>query len=38
MSDRLKCPSCLMPTIKDNQEGVTEEEMLCDRCYKEDER
>ena len=34
MSDRLKCPSCSMPTIED-REGVTEEEMLCDRCYEE---
>ena len=34
MSERLKCPSCSMPTIEDKWEDVTEEEMLCDKCYE----
>ena len=35
MSERLKCPSCSMPTIEDKWgESVTEEEMLCNNCYE----
>ena len=34
MSEKLKCPSCSMPTIEDKSWRVTEEEMFCDKCYE----
>jgi hypothetical protein len=30
--DRCRCPRCGMPTITDGT-GLTETDMLCDRCY-----
>lgn len=32
--DMAVCPSCGIKTIPD-REGLTEEEMMCERCYKE---
>jgi hypothetical protein len=31
-----RCPDCGMPTIPDHQ-GLTEDEMRCDQCYRHDE-
>lgn len=33
MSNRLRCPSCGIPTIEDSGEDITREEKLCEACY-----
>jgi hypothetical protein len=35
MNDRLRCPSCGMPTIEDHHDDVTAEEATCNRCLEE---
>jgi hypothetical protein len=37
MTDRLKCPSCGIPTVEDSQQDITEEEATCDSCHALDE-
>ena len=31
--NRVRCPGCGIPTIPDG-DGLSEDEMLCDRCYE----
>jgi len=35
--DRLKCPNCGIPTIKDTNEDITKDEILCNACYEASE-
>lgn len=32
-AERVKCPSCSMPTIANTQSDLSTEEMLCEACY-----